>query len=109
MLIKMCHLRDELFIFAFAPNLIEVWDLGDYSVKKSLQFEENDEISDMDFFKDESTVIVSLRSYSFVKVNMVAGSYHLLPHNSQLNATQIFFLKEDAILRNLADPSFVII
>lgn len=109
MLVKMCHLRDDLFLFAFAPNFIEIWNMADNSVVSSLELEENDEISDMDFYKDERKVILSMRSYSFVKVNMANQTYSVLPHNSQLNATQLFFLKEDAKLRNLEEPSFVIV
>lgn len=102
-------MRDDLFLMAFATNLLELRDIKTDEVVASLELETDDQISDFDFFKDESNIIVSLRSEFYAKVDLKAGSFRLLSHGLASHAILVNYLKQDALVRDLEEPNFVIV
>jgi hypothetical protein len=66
---------------AFAKNSVEMRDIETGEIIHEMEVGTDDEVSDMDFYKDESNIILSLRSSNYVKINLLTGEINLHEHN----------------------------
>jgi len=100
--VKVLHVRDDLFIILYAGGLIEMRDLSSPSARPMYSFEvpdtrgeeaERGEAMDLDFKEDETNLIIAFKNQTLARLNLITAKFEMM----QRIHGDLFFTKSDLL------------